>query len=99
MSIEPLKEKVPAEGGDKVQILIMHGYPCPFDTSTHVLLREVIQEFADKVHLREVHLTPETLRQYGVTKGIFINGKRKLGGGETELAVRQTILEALEGWD
>jgi len=99
VSIKPLIENVPVADDDKVQILIMHGYLCPFDTSTHVLLREVVQEFADRVVLREVHLTPETLRQYGVTRGIFINGKRKLGGGEAELAVRQAILEALEGWD
>jgi GNAT superfamily N-acetyltransferase len=99
VSIEPLVENLPAAADDKLQILIIHGYLCPFDTSTHELLREVVQEFADKVHLREVYLTPETLHQYGMAKGIFINGKRKLGGGETELAVRQAILEALEGWD
>jgi GNAT superfamily N-acetyltransferase len=99
VSVEPLKEKIPDAVGGRVQILIMHGYLCPFDTSTHVLLREVVQEFAGKVQLREVYLTPETLFQYGVVKGIFINGRRKLGGGETELAVRQAILEALEGWD
>lgn len=97
--IEPLPEKLPAAAGGKVEIIIIHGYLCPFDTSTHVLLREVAQEFANQVQLREVHLTPETLRQYGVARGIFINGRRKLGGGETELAVRQAILEALEGWD
>jgi len=99
VSVEPLTERLPEAGDDKVQILIMHGYLCPFDTSTHVLLREVVQEFAGQVQLREVHLSPETLRQYGVSRGIFINGKRKLGGGETELSVRQAILEALEGWD
>jgi N-acetylglutamate synthase-like GNAT family acetyltransferase len=97
--ITQMMENVPAMEDDKVQILIIHGYLCPFDTSTHELMREVVQEFADKVHLLEVYLTPETLHQYGVAKGIFINGKRKLGGGETELAVRQAILEALEGWD
>jgi hypothetical protein len=40
-----------------------------------------------------VPLTPETLREYGVAKGIFINGRQKLAGGETEEQVRQAILE------
>jgi hypothetical protein len=45
--------------------------------------------------LREVTLTPETLPEYGIAKGILINGRQKLGGGETEEAVRQAISEEL----
>ena len=47
---------------------------CPYEVSTEVLLREVAREFGDQVILREVALTPETLREYGVAKGVFIHG-------------------------
>jgi hypothetical protein len=66
---------------------------CPYEVSSEMLLREVAQEFGDQVTLREVPLTSETLREYGVAKGIFINGRQKLTGGETEEQVRQAILE------
>jgi hypothetical protein len=66
---------------------------CPFEVSTEVILREVAREFGDQVTLREASLTPETLREYGVAKGVFINGRQKLVGGETEEQVRQAIQE------
>jgi hypothetical protein len=45
--------------------------------------------------VREVWVTPEKVRQYGVSQGIFINGKQKLGGAETEEAVRKALREEL----
>jgi hypothetical protein len=42
-----------------------------------------------------VPLTKETLGEYGVARGIFINGRLKLGGAETEESVRQVIQEEL----
>jgi hypothetical protein len=78
-----------------VEILILNGYLCPFETSSQVLLLEVAQEFGDRVVVRQEPLTAETLRRYGVVDGIFINGRQKLTGGATEQAIRQAILEEL----
>jgi hypothetical protein len=66
---------------------------CPYEVSTLLLLRSVVQEYAEDVILRDVWLTPETLQQYGVAKGIFINGQQKLSGGESEGAIRQAIVD------
>jgi GNAT superfamily N-acetyltransferase len=93
ISARPLERHIQPHRGTPVQILIISGYMCPYEVSTEVLLREVAREFGDQVILREVALTPETLREYGVAKGIFINGRQKLVGGETEGQVRQAILE------
>jgi GNAT superfamily N-acetyltransferase len=93
VSIRPLEPRIRPRRGTPVEILIISGYMCPFEVSTEVLLREVAREYDDQVTLREVPLTPETLREYGVAKGIFINGRQKLTGGETEEQVRQAILE------
>jgi hypothetical protein len=94
VSIRPLDPRIRPRRGTPVEILIISGYMCPYEVSTEVLLREVAREFGDRVTLREAPLTPEILREYGVAKGIFINGRQKLVGGETEEQVRQAILEA-----
>jgi GNAT superfamily N-acetyltransferase len=91
----PLQPRIPARRGVPVEILILSGYLCPFETSTQVLLLEVAQEFGDKVVVRQEPLNPETLRRYGVADGIFINGRPGLTGGATEEAIRQAIIEAL----
>jgi hypothetical protein len=93
VSIRPLDVRIRPRRGTPVEILIISGYMCPYEASTELLLREVAREFGGQVALREVPLTPETLREHGVAKGIFINGRQKLTGGETEEQVRQAILE------
>ena len=60
-----------------------------------VKLRSILPEFGDRVIVRDEWLTPETLREYGAAKGVFINGQQKLVGGETEGAIRQAIQEEL----
>lgn len=95
LSVRPMTPLIRARQGAPVDILIISGYMCPYEVSTQVLVREVAGEFGDRVTLREVSLTPNTLREYGVAKGIFINGRQKLTGGETEEQVRQAILEAM----
>ena len=74
-------------------MLVLKGYLCPHEIATLLRLRDLAGEFGDRVVLREVPLTLETLREYGAAKGFFINGRPKLGGGETEEAVRRAILE------
>ena len=92
----PLTPRIQPHKGVPLEILILNGYMCPYDVSTQVALRHVAHEFGDQVVLIDAKLTPETLRDFGVAKGIFINGKQKLAGGETEEAIRQAIFEELQ---
>ena len=89
-------DRQPAQTGPVVEIVILRGYMCPYETATLLSLPGVAQEFGDRVHLRQVPLTRESLQEYGVTSGVFINGVQKLAGGETEEAIRQAIREELE---
>jgi GNAT superfamily N-acetyltransferase len=91
--VQRLPSSIPSRRGKPVEILILNGYMCPYEVSTQLLLRSIVREFGDQVILRDVWLTPETLHQYGVAKGVFINGQQKLSGGETEGAIRQAIVE------
>jgi hypothetical protein len=81
--------------GLPVEIHLFRGFLCPYEISTHLLVREVAQEFGDQVRIQEIWLTPETIDEYGVPSGVLINGRQKLAGGETERAVRQAIMEEL----
>jgi hypothetical protein len=78
-----------------VEILLFRGFHCPYEVSSQVLVQQVALEFGDQVTLQEVWTTPDTLEKYGVVSGIFINGKQKLTGGDSEVAVRHAILEEL----
>jgi len=95
VEVRPLRPQIRPRRGLPVEILILHGYMCPFDASTQVLLLDVVREFGDQVVVRQEWLTPETLQRYGVAKGIFINGRQKLAGATTEEAIRQAIMEEL----
>jgi GNAT superfamily N-acetyltransferase len=96
IEVRPLEARIQPRTGLPVDVLILTGYLCPFETSAQLLLKQVAQEFGDRVVVRQEPLSPETLQQYGVADGIFINGRRKLTGGVTEEAVRAAILEELE---
>lgn len=87
----------PSKTGPSVEIVILRGYMCPYETATLLSLPGVAQEFGERVRLRQVPLTRESLQEYGVTSGVFINGVQKLAGGETEEAIRQAIREELDG--
>jgi GNAT superfamily N-acetyltransferase len=95
ISARPLKASIVPRRGAPVEILILSGYMCPLDVSTQMLLLEVVREFGDQVRFKSERLSPETLRQYGVANGIFINGRQKLTGAATEQAIRQAIAEEL----
>lgn len=97
ITVVPLQRKIRPRSGLPVEILILNGYMCPFEASTLSHLREVIQEFGNRVQVRQLSLTPESLKAYGAAKGVFINGRQKLAGAETEEAIRQAILEEIEG--
>jgi hypothetical protein len=95
IEFQPHQVKVSSHRRFPVEIHLFRGFLCPYEVSTHLLVREVAQEFGERVVLKEIWLTPETLATYGVASGVLINGRRKLAGGETERAVRQAIMEEL----
>jgi len=78
-----------------VEILIFRGFLCPYEVSTYLKVKDIASEFSDQISLKEIWTSPETLRQYGVSSGVLINGRRKLSGGESESAIRQAIREEL----
>ena len=90
-----LVPRIQPRRGIPIEVVILNGYQCPFDVSTHILLRQIAREFGERVILRDVWLTPEILKDYGASRGIFINGVQKLNGGESEDEIRQAILEDL----
>lgn len=96
VEIKPLTGSIRKRKGVPVEIQIINGYMCPYDMSTQIALRQIAGEFGDRVVLKDTWLTPETLQKFGVAKGVFINGRQKLTGGETEEAIRQAIMEELE---
>jgi GNAT superfamily N-acetyltransferase len=92
----PLPNRIQPAKNIPVEIIIINGYACPFEAATQMLIREIAPEFGDQVILKEIWLTPETLQEYGVAKGVFINGQPTLAGGETESSIRYAIIAALE---
>jgi GNAT superfamily N-acetyltransferase len=95
IDVQPLKPRLQPRSGLPVEIVVLYGYLCPYDVSTHLLLRDIAQEFGNQVLLREQWLSPETVQAYGESRGIFINGRQKLWGGEPEGAIRQAIVEEI----
>ena len=93
VQVTALAPRIRPHRGVPVEILVLSGYLCPFETSTHLLLLDVAREFGDRVRLRQESLTPNTLERYGVAGGIFINGRRKLAGATSEAEIQQAILE------
>ncbi len=96
IKVQALPNRIQPSQKTPVEILIMNGYACPFEAATQMLVREIAPEFGDQVQLKEIWLSTETLQEYGVAKGVFINGHPTLAGGETEMSIRHAIIEALE---
>jgi GNAT superfamily N-acetyltransferase len=93
VNVRPLESHLRPRRGLPVEILILAGYLCPFETAGQMLLLDVAREFGERVVIRQEALTPETLQRYGVSYGVFINGRPKLSGATSEEAIRQAILE------
>jgi hypothetical protein len=94
--VEALQRQIRPRTGVPIEILVLSGYMCPYEVATLMLLPGVAREFGDKVVLRQIALTPESLQEYGASRGIFVNGQPRLAGAETEEAVRRVILEEIE---
>jgi GNAT superfamily N-acetyltransferase len=95
VQVKPLKPLLKPGKKRPVEIDVLYGYLCPYEVSTHLLVRQVAREYGLQVVLREIWLTPETLGKYGVSRGIFINGRQVLFGGEPEQAVRLAVMDEL----
>ncbi len=95
VNFRPLAPRLYPRRGTPVEILILAGYLCPFETASQLLLLEVAREFGERVVIRQEALSIETLQRYGVAYGVFINGSPKLRGVTAEEAIRQAILEEL----
>ncbi|MFH1568977.1 MAG: GNAT family N-acetyltransferase [Gemmatimonadota bacterium] len=95
VEVRPRQLQIRPRRGVPVEILILNGCMCPYDVSSQVLVREVAREFGDQVIVLEPPVTGETLREYGTVQGLFINGRAKLTGAESEEQVRQAIQEEL----
>jgi len=95
VAVKPIETRIKPKRESPVEILILNGYMCPYEAATLIAVRLVAPEFGEQVKLEDVWLTPDTLNQYGAAKGIFINGRRKLAGGESEEQIRQAIREEL----
>jgi hypothetical protein len=96
IKVEPLHPKIKPRSGVPVEILVLNGYLCPFEVATLILLPGVAREFGDQVVLRQESLTPESLRDYGAARGIFVNGQSLLAGAESEEAIRRIIIEEIK---
>jgi hypothetical protein len=95
--VEALEPRIRSRSGVPVEILVLSGYLCPYEVATLMLLPGVAKEFGEQVVLRQIALTPETLQDYGAVRGIFVNGRQRLTGAESEEAIRRIILEEIEG--
>jgi GNAT superfamily N-acetyltransferase len=96
IKVEPLQPRIKSRSGTPVEILVLSGYLCPYEVATLILLPGVAREFGDQVVLRQEWLTPESLRNYGAARGIFVNGRPRLTGAESEEAIRRVIIEEIE---
>jgi GNAT superfamily N-acetyltransferase len=95
VSVRPLEARIRPRRGAPIEVLILSGYLCPFETAAQMAVLEVTREFGERVVIRQEALSPETLQRYGVAYGVFINGRPKLSGASSEEAIRQAILEEL----
>jgi hypothetical protein len=93
--ILPVQARRQPSKGLPVEVTILSGYACPYEISTYLSLRQIVKEFGHQVVLQEILLSPESVQEYGASRGIFINGRQKLLGGEPEGAIRQAILEEM----
>jgi len=96
IKVEPLQPQIQPRSGTPVEILVLSGYLCPYEAATLMLLPGVAQEFGDQVILRQESLTPESLRNYAAARGIFVNGRPRFTGGESEEAIRRILIEEIE---
>jgi predicted GNAT family acetyltransferase len=93
VSVKPLAPQVTREGVGEVEVLIIGCHFCPVGASAVLAVRRVVQEYGDRVILKEVPASIETIAKYGIGDGIFINGKAKFFGPVNDIYIRKAIEE------
>lgn len=95
VTVEAISPKITPKSGDGVEILVIGSCFCPVGASALMAVRKIAAEYGDRVILKEIPASRETLAFYGVADGIFINGKAKFFGPVRECHVRKAIEEEL----
>jgi GNAT superfamily N-acetyltransferase len=96
IAVQPLDVRIVVRSRYPVEILAFSGGFCPCETATSMAALDVCREFGDRVVVRDVPITADSVRAYGVARGVYINGRPLPGDGLPEEAIRQAIREALE---
>ena len=97
IAVKPLKRRIATGHRYPVEVLVFTGGLCPYEAVTSLQALQVAREFGQRVILKEIPATREALHEYGTVDGVWINGRRVIGGGLPEEAIRLAIAEALEG--
>jgi len=97
IDVEAIELRIEPRRALPVDVLVFRGGFCPYEVSTALLALQVAREFGSGVQVREVPLTAETVRAFGASGGVWINGRRFPAGGAPEEAVRRAIGQTLEG--
>jgi hypothetical protein len=97
IAVEPLRRRIPVGHRYPVEVLVFAGGLCPYEAATSLVATQVAQEFGRRVVLKEIPASREALYEYGIAKGVWVNGRLVPGGGLPEEAIRLAIREALEG--
>jgi hypothetical protein len=96
ISVQPLEQRIAPAHRVPVEVTVFTGGFCPYEVSTGILALQVAREFGRRVILKQVPVTVQNMRAYGTASGVFVNGQR-VPAAAPEEAIRQAILEALEG--
>ena len=96
VEVEPLQPRLPVPAaGDPVQVLIVGMHACPVGASAVLAVRRVAAEFGPRVELVEVPAGPQSMAEYGVADGIFIDGRPIFFGPMADEQVRQHVSTAV----
>jgi hypothetical protein len=93
--VKPLTAHITDKVGAEVEVLVIGSSFCPVGASAVLAIRKVAQGLEPRVIVKEVPASKETITQYGIANGIFINGKAKFFGPVKENQVRRAIEEEL----
>jgi predicted GNAT family acetyltransferase len=95
VEVKPFPTKIPRQGGTTVEVLVIGAHFCPVGASAVLAVRKVAKQLGDRVVVKELPASKDTIARYGVVDGIFINGKAKFFGPVSENQVLQAIEEEL----
>lgn len=94
--VNPVRRRFPHKDNSEVEILVIGSHFCPVGASAALAVKKVANELGEQVNIQQVPASRETIAQYGVADGIFINGKAKFFGPVKESQVRKAIVEELD---